>query len=488
MRRVALTLLLLGSALWLAAQPNPAKSSKTKSSSKVLPVTTSSPQAQDLFEKAMVDYENLQLDRATQGWRNAAKLDPDFALAHAWTAFASTDPAEVEAERERAKVLAPRVTSGEQLMIGWIVNVQENNFVAGIADMNDMLAMYPKDKRLLFLAGNWLMGEQEESQARKLFSRALAIDKNYPAALNDMAYAYAREANFPPAFDAMERYIKLLPSEPNPEDSYAEILRMSGNYDGALEHYRAALKIDSNFYSSQLGLADTYALVGDEVRARAEYEKAIQQDGNEANRLGYAIQSAMTWVRENKFNEADRTFNAVVDKAHLGSLHVIEARAHRLMAMYQTDDKAALQHLDLAESAIGHHKNAVQSDREEERARILRLRTVRAIHGGNQQAAMQALHQLEAMANGSHNTVIQQSYHAALGALLMAQEKYADAIANLQEDNNDPFSLELLSRAYGESGATEDVHRAESKLRSINTPTMEQALVVIPARGRRPLN
>jgi tetratricopeptide (TPR) repeat protein len=488
MPRAVWILLLLGSALCVAAQANPPKVNKTKSSSKILPVTTSSPQAQDLFEKAMVDYENLQLDRATQGWRSAAKLDPDFALAHAWIAFASTDPAEVEAERACAKALAPKVTSGEQLMIEWIVNVQENNFVAGIAAMNDMLAMYPKDKRLLFLAGNWLMGEQEESQARKLFSRALAIDKNYPAALNDTAYAYAREANFPPAFDAMERYIKLLPSEPNPQDSYAEILRMSGNYDGALEHYRAALKIDPNFHSSQLGLADTYAVMGDEARARAEYEKAIQQDANEANRLDYAIQSAITWVRENKLDEADRGFNAVVEQAHLGNLHVIEARAHRLMAMYQADDQAALQHLELAESAIGHHKNTVQSDREEERARILRLRTARAIHGGGQQAALQALHQLEAMANGSRNTVIQQSYHAALGTLLMAQKKYADAIANLQEDHDDPFSLELLSRAYGESDATEAVHNVESKLRSINTPTMEQALVVIPARSRRPLN
>lgn len=132
MRHVVLTLFPLASALRLPAQSKPAKSNKAKTPSKIPLVTTSSPQAWDLLEKAMVDYENLHLDRATQGWRNAAKLDPDFAPAPAWITFASTDPVEVEAKRERAKALAPKVTSGEQLMIRWIVNVQENNFVAAL--------------------------------------------------------------------------------------------------------------------------------------------------------------------------------------------------------------------------------------------------------------------------------------------------------------------------------------------------------------------
>jgi tetratricopeptide (TPR) repeat protein len=485
MRCIALTLFLV-CALVLAAQPAPAKSSKEKSRN--LPVTTSSQQAGELFEKAMADFENLHLDRATQGWRDAAKADPDFALAHAWIAFNSTDPTEVENERHRAKALTSRVTPGERLMIQWIVNVQENNFVAGIAAMNDMLAMYPKDKRLLYLAGNWLLGEQENDQARKLFTRALAIDKNYPAALNDLAYAYARQSDFPPAFDAMERYVKVLPNEPNPQDSYAEILRLSGNYEDALEHYEAALKIDPDFHSSQLGLADTYALMGDQARARLEYEKAIQRDSNEANRVNYAIQSAMTWVRENNFANADQAFGNILDKAHNQSFHVAEARIHRLMAMYQKDDEAALKHLEQAEAAIEHLTNTTQSDREEEKARILRLRVARSIHAGQDRAAKESLDRLQVMADKSRNTVIQQSYHAALGMILMAQKNYADAVANLQEDDDDPFSLEMLLRAYSETGAAQDVHAVEIKLRAINTPTIEQALVVIPARGRRPLN
>ena len=71
-------------------------------------------------------------------------------------------------------------------MVAWISKVQDGDFLGGITAMNDMLEMYPKDKHLLYLAGNWLMGENGNDQAQRLFEKALAIDKNFPAALNDL--------------------------------------------------------------------------------------------------------------------------------------------------------------------------------------------------------------------------------------------------------------------------------------------------------------
>jgi len=156
------------------------------------------------------------------------------ALAQAWIAFNSRNPAEASAARDKAKALRSKVTPGERLMIQWIANVQENNFIVGIAAMNDMLAMYPKDKRLLYLAGNWLVLENGYEQAQKMFERALAIDKKYPAALNDLAYCYARDREFAKTFGAMERYIAVLPTHTKLQDYYAEILRMAGNLHAAL--------------------------------------------------------------------------------------------------------------------------------------------------------------------------------------------------------------------------------------------------------------
>ena len=51
------------------------------------------------------------------------------------------------------------------------------------------------------------------------------------------------------------------PIEPNPHDSYGEILRMDGKFDAALEQYRISVRMDPNF-GSELGIADTLALMG----------------------------------------------------------------------------------------------------------------------------------------------------------------------------------------------------------------------------------
>src|SRR5580693_7890125 len=376
-----------------------------------MPVTTSSAEARSLYEKGMQDYENLYLERCNDDWRAAVKADPNFAVAWAWIAFNGSNPTEMSAAREKAKALAPKLTPGEQLMIEWIAKVQEGDFIGGISAMNDMLEMFPRDKHLLYLAGNWLMGENGIDQAQKMLEKALALDKNFPAALNDLAYVDARNREFDKAFAAMDRYVALLPKEPNPQDSYGELLRMAGNFEGSLKHYRNALKLDPDFVTSQVGLGDTYALMGNQEQARIEYDKAIRYAHNEADRLTYSMQKAMTFVRDGKFSDADKLFQEIAETAHAKEQDLQEAQAYRHLAEYQTSDTAALKYLRDAEDSLGHRPSISATDRDEELSRILRYRAVRAARAGNQPLADQSLHQLEALANGNHNRVIQSSYH-----------------------------------------------------------------------------
>ena len=459
------------------------KPAKTSS----LTITTSSPKARQLYEKGMADYENLYLERCNDDWRAAVQEDPNLAVAWAWIAFNGGNPQEVSAARAKAKELAPKATEGEQLMVAWIVKVEEGDFIGGISAMNDLLEMFPRDKHLLYLAANWLMAENGNDHAQKLLEKALAIDKNYPAALNDLAYVDARNRQFAKAFEAMERYIALLPKEPNPHDSYGELLRMAGDFEGSLEQYHAALKIDSDFVTSQLGLGDTYALMDNEEQARIEYDKAIRYAHNEADRLTYGMQKAMTWVREGKYAEADREFGEIAVTGHAKEHDLQEAQALRHMAEYQSDDNAALKHLKSAEDALEHRNTISPSDKAEELSRILRNRVVRAAHAGNQALAANTLQELEAMANRSRNRVIQSSYNGAAGTLLVEQKKYQDAIPHLEEDEDNPFSLELLVQAYYQTNQPEKVHEAGAKLRGTNVPTMEQALVVPAVRSKRPI-
>ncbi len=444
--------------------------------SKLLPITTSSPAARRLFQQAMVNMENLQTEWALAGWRAAAKRDPNFAQAQILVAYLTQDPAEEIVALAKAKAMETKVSPGEKLLIEWLSGVREGRYVPAIAAMNDLLAMYPRDRRMTFLAGRWLIQQGRYDHGEMLLERAIALYPDYPAAVNELGYAYAFNGEFKQALAMMDKYAALQPTQPNPQDSYAEILRLSGDFTGALQHYRNALQLDPNFVSSELGIADTYALMGDEDQARHEYEKAIALADGEGERLQYGMQEAITYVRERRYVQADQAFRALATKAHQEGFARVEADAYRSMAMYEPQVAAAQMSLDQAEKALHDHRVS-QSDMEEEHALILAVRVRRALRAGDQKTALPAVQQLQVMASSSRSEAVQRSYHAAAGAWAMAQGRYTEAVAHLEEDQNDPLSLELLWRAYRKTGAREDVAALHSDVAALNNPTLEQALV-----------
>ena len=226
--------------------------------------------------------------------------------------------------------------------------------------------------------------------------------------------------------------------------------------------------------------------MGNEEQARLEYDKAIRFAKNEADRLSYQMQKAMTWVRDGKFAEADKLFQEIAQTANAKEQNLQEAQAYRQLAEYQAQDSVALKYVQQAQDALAQNSTVSQSDKADEISRILRIRTVRAAHSGDTALANACLKKLEDMATSSRNKVILSSYNGAAGSLLMDQKKYEEAISYLEEDQNNPFTLELLVQAYYQTNESEKLHEVEVKLRGTNVPTMEQALVVPTARLRQP--
>lgn len=452
---------------------------RTAAPSVNLPVTANAA-AKASFERGMVFMENLRQEEALAAFKQAAKQDPNCAVCQLFISYATKDPAQDAAARTRAKALAGKASGGEQLEIKWLTGIRENDFVNAIAAMNDALAQYPRDKRLHFLAGRWLVQQEEYQPGEKMLEKSLAIDANYPAALNEIGYAYAYTRDFDKALTAMDRYVKLLPREPNPQDSFGEISRMGGRFPAALEHYSAALKLDPKFFTSQLGLGDTYALMGEPEKARGEYNKAAQMAESDSDRVDATTQWAISYVREKKFSEADRALATAVEKARHGGLARQEAAAHRMMAMYQEKPEVQLQHLEAAEAALAEKHNVAASEVEQERARILRWKaapSLLALPNGKGVNA-KALAELEKMAAATRDAVVQRQYHAAVGIMLAHDGKFAAAIPHLEEDPTSPFSALVLLNAYVSTGDTASAGALQERLIGWNEPTLEQALVV----------
>ena len=460
------------------AKANPGKGQR-------LPVTTSSAAAARYFETGMVHYENHRWNFALRDWREAVSLDPNFALAYTWICFTTTDPAEESGARAKAKTLLSSISPAEQSMVRWMAGVHENKYVQGIQAMNDVAQMYPHDKRVNFLIGYWLYKLDEYERSKSFTLKALEDDPSYATAYNQLGYLYSRSREYDKAIEAMEKYVKLLPDQPNPHDSYGEMLRLSGRFDDALEQYHIALKIDPTFYISQKELGETYAVMGQGERSRAEYAKAIQEAPSNGLKAEYMQKSAMTWLREQKYDEANKAYRQAAESAHEMGQWVWEARAYRIMAMYEHDRATAIANLNKADTVLVEKSELVaESDLDEERARILRVRLEKAVAANDLGAAKKILGELEKM-GASGSISIQRTYSGAAGTLFLAQKKYRNAIGQLEQDFVNPISIKLLITAYQKAG---DAGRAEEWRKWLidwRIPTVEEALTVFPYRAQQ---
>lgn len=440
-------------------------------------ITTKSPQARTFFVQGLAECQTLHLRAGFQLWRKAADADPNFALAHILLSNFSRDPAERVMEREKAVAARPYVSREEQLIIDWLSNSSQGKWVPAIQAMNEALEKYGNHKIVVWLGGMWLDEQRQWPRAIVLYKQALQLDPNFPDAWNSLAYCYARTGDFDEASEAMERYAKLLPGEPNPHDTYGEILMMAGRYQQALAEYHTALKLDPAFVESQRGIADTLAVMGREKEARQEYATAITKVNDKAEGERWSLLSAATWVRAGDLRAADAAFRAVAVSAHKDGDALVEAEAWRSMALFAANSAEASHDLIGAEHALREKQKTPESLRRQELASILRVSVERAVQGKNMKEASRTLRRLEKLSAGSVDGSVRLYYEAAAGAVAVAQGRYPAALSHLDENDRDLFSLLHLEQAYKKTGSSEDAQRIAKKLASFNEPTIEEAVL-----------
>ncbi|MEP6644821.1 MAG: hypothetical protein ABJA69_09995 [Acidobacteriaceae bacterium] len=365
----------------------------------------------------------------------------------------------------------------QPIVIDWFQNAADHKLIPAITDMNEVLQQYPHDPWVTYLAIKWLTAQTQYERAAAVYEHSEIYDS--PGLLNNAAYTYAYMRQFDKAFALMDKYITALPKNANPQDSYAEMLRMAGHFDQAIEHYKAALVLNPKFYSSQLGIADTYSLMGDQVRARQEYEASFRKFSLPTlDRVVWKTREATTFVRDGDFRSADRAFRAIAEYARAKRMSQVEAEAYRQMALYQTRPEQAAVCLSKAENALHEGNNMMRAAVQQELAQILRARVELAVKDRDEGLANAALAQLNQLSDESDDRLIETAYHGAAGAVFFSRHEYKKAALQLEEDINNPMSLKMLAAAYREMNNIADAKRTDETLANFNDPTLEQALVV----------
>jgi len=457
----------------------------TVATSATLPLSTKSTEALRYYEMGLVEREDrLFVDEGLEFMRQTVKADPSFALGHAALGYFSSDPKEVHREGVLAIKNLDNASPDEQLLILWMNGTKNGEIVTAIAAMNDLRAKYPNDKRLANMEAEWLCSNQGVyDRGEAVLEKVLKSDPRYFPALNNLAYCYAFDGKAQLAPPLMEQYVALLPNEPNPQDSYGEIERMLGNYPAALEHYQKALQINPNFNASQVGIASTYALMGDQKAARAQYQVAVKGTKEASTQLGYHMLWALTFYRENQLRHGREEMTKLAEQAQAEGFAIQEAEIYRTMALFNPDAAGAMKDLDAARATLAAKYTLAPGDRDNELGSILQTRAFVAVNAGKTDAAETALKPLTAMSLNSRSLPVQKAYHSANGAVLFAKGDYAGAISELQEDAQNPLSMRLLSEAQAKAGQTTEAQKTLATLAAVSDERVETAFEVPQAKS-----
>ena len=134
------------------------------------------------------------------------------------------------------------------------------------------------------------------ASAISYLDEALSLDPTADYVLNTLAYANKDLRRYDEALDAINRYIAVVPGEPNPYDSRGEILLAAGRIDEAIKSYHKALSVAPDFPGSLSPLVKAYLINGNRASADSCVQAMIMHPTSHVRSMGRydAVISAMS--------------------------------------------------------------------------------------------------------------------------------------------------------------------------------------------------
>ena len=181
------------------------------------------------------------------------------------------------------------------------------NYKYVIQQVNILLKKQPNNHFILNLLGSSYHRLGDLNTAKKVFSRAIAVDNNSCAALNNLANVY-KDLNENKL--AEELYIKILKINPNyinTINNYAGLNYKLNRYEDAIHYYKKALTINNKNALVHYNIALVYQSLGSFKEALHHYKEVlkINPDMNIIDRL---------MGRFIKYNEDDSHLKEMLQK------------------------------------------------------------------------------------------------------------------------------------------------------------------------------
>ena len=227
-----------------------------------------------------------------------------FALAYVGLANTSGTNREFVEAVTKAVGLAAKVSDGERHMVLALDAGLKNDPAAVLRHYTELVALFPNDERAQTLLANTYFGRQEYQRAIDHFVKATDDQRGVLAAVQPDGYAYRFLGKNGEAEAAFKKYIELIPDDPNPYDSYAELLMKMGRFDESIAMYNKALAIDANFVASYIGIGNDQLFKGQPAAARETFAKIAKVARNTGERRTAHFWTAASYVHEGATDKA----------------------------------------------------------------------------------------------------------------------------------------------------------------------------------------
>ncbi len=455
-----------------------------------VPVTTASQEARDHYLVGRDLMDKLRVPEARQHLEQAVARDSTFAIAHYDLALSEPTNRGFREHLTRAVDLSESASDGERLMIMALYAGANADPVEQRKLYEQLVAIYPLDPRAHFLLGFSQAGQQHFDDAIASFARATELDPEFSPAWNALGYAYRPLGRYEQAERAFKRYIALIPSEPNPYDSYAELLLKTARHDESVAMYRKALEADSQFVPSFVGIAANLLYTGRPADAREEAQRLRAAARDDGARRTALLTAAIAWADEGNTGRAldelgarqgiarrtGDTLAMAEDLTLMGTLLVEAGRADEARNRFR-QSLALVEQADL-------WPEIKQDARLRQRSNLARvaIRT-RDLAGARAQAAAF----MEAATTGGNPERIREG-HELLGLIALGARDGEGALQHLGEaDQQDPYVLFAMARAHELKGDAGEAKALYAKVATHNElPTLRYALVRRAAQRKAP--
>ncbi len=221
----------------------------------VAEVTTKSPEAYRAYLAGVELMDKIYWKEAIAAFSRAIQLDKIFAMAYYYLSRAQEGLGDIEASQKSLKTavdLSNNATEHERLQIIATNYLQQNNLPKAIEGYEEIIKRYPHEitsyVQLGYNTYDRLMLDPDK--AIEVFNRGLKIEPSSKTIWNLLGYSYAWAKRRQDAIKSVNKYIDLVPAEPNPYDTRGDIYAWFMEYDSSRSSYQTAVQLRTDFSSA----------------------------------------------------------------------------------------------------------------------------------------------------------------------------------------------------------------------------------------------